>query len=66
MNDSRLLQEVRQRALAVSKMISAYYRMQVDPGQLTHPENWSLDVNEEIRKHSRQMFILFPHELGPC
>ena len=66
MNDTRLLQEVRQKALAVSKMISTYYRMQVDPGQLTHPEYWNLDVNEEICKHSRQMFILFPHELGPC
>jgi hypothetical protein len=66
MSDNHLVQEIRQKALAVSKMISAYYRMQVEPPQLAHPEGWFLDVNEEVRKHSQQMFVLFPHELGPC
>ncbi len=66
MNDDHLVQEIRQKALAVSKMISGYYRMQIEPPQLAHPEDWSLDVNEEIRKHSRQMFVLYPRELGPC
>lgn len=66
MSDNHLMQEIRQKALAVSKMISAYYRMQVEPPQLAHPEGWVLDVNEEIRKHSQQMFVLFPRELGPC
>jgi hypothetical protein len=66
MNDARVLQEIRQKALAVSKMISAYYRMQIEPPPLTHPEAWSLEVNEEIRKHSQPMVVLYPVELGPC
>jgi hypothetical protein len=64
--DPRLLQEVRQKARSVSKMISAYYRMQIEPPQMAHPEDWSLTINEEIQKHARQMFVLYPRELGPC
>jgi hypothetical protein len=64
--DPRVLQEVRQKARSVSKMISAYYRMQIEPPQLAHPEGWSLEMNEEIRKHSQPMFVLYPRELGPC
>ena len=64
--DPRLLQEVRQKARSVSKMISAYYRMQIEPPPMAHPEDWSLTINEEIQKHARQMFVLYPRELGPC
>lgn len=66
MNDAHLVQEVRQRAFSVSKMISAYYRMQIEPPQLARPEDWSLEINEEVRKHAPQMFVLYPRELGPC
>ncbi|MGZ4829254.1 MAG: hypothetical protein ACXV5J_06655 [Candidatus Angelobacter sp.] len=66
MTDPRLVQSVRQKAHSVSNMISAYYRMQVDPPRSARPEDWSLTINEEIQKHSRPMFILYPHELGPC
>lgn len=66
MDDPKLVQEVRQKARSVAKMISAYYRMEIDPPQIGRPEPWSLEVNEEIRKHSQQMWLLFPHELGPC
>lgn len=66
MTDPRLVQEVRQKARSVSKMISAYYRMQIEPPQTAHPAAWSLDVNEEIQKHSQPMYVLYPHELGPC
>lgn len=65
-DDPRLLQEVRQKARSVSKMISAYYRMQIAPPQLSHPEEWSLEINGEIQKHTQPMFVLYPHELGPC
>ena len=66
LDDPRLLQQVRQKAASVSKMISAYYRVQVETPQFSHREDWSLQITEEIRKHSQPMFVLYPHELGPC
>lgn len=65
-DDPHVLQEVREKARSVSKMISAYYRMQVEPMQLPHEEDWKLEINGEIQKHSQPMFVLYPHELGPC
>jgi hypothetical protein len=66
LEDPQVLQAVRQKALAVSKMISAYYRMQIDPPQLARPEDWSLTMNPEVQKHAPPMFVLYPHQLGPC
>lgn len=66
MADPRMVQSVRQKAHSVASMISTYYRMQVEPPQIGRPEDWSLTINEEIQKHSQPMFILYPHELGPC
>lgn len=65
-DDPRVLQSVRQKARSVSKMISAYYRMQIEPPQISHPEDWTLEINGAIQKQSQPMFILYPHELGPC
>ena len=61
-----MIQAVRQKALSVSKMISAYYRMEVEPPQLAHPQDWNLTINPEVQKHAPPMFILYPHQLGPC
>jgi hypothetical protein len=66
MSDARLAQSVRQKARSISNMISTYYKMQVEPPRSPRPEEWSLTINEEIQKHSRPMYILYPHELGPC
>ena len=66
MEDPKVLQAVRQKALAVSKMISAYYRMQLEPPQLAHPEDWNLTINPEVQKHAPPMFVLYPHQVGPC
>ena len=66
LEDPKVLQAVRQKALSVSKMISAYYRMQVEPPQLAHPEDWNLIINPEVQKHAPPMFVLYPHQLGPC
>jgi hypothetical protein len=66
LEDPQVIQAVRQKALSVSKMISSYYRMQVEPPQLTHPEDWSLTMNPEVQKHAPPMFVLYPHQLGPC
>ena len=66
LEDPHVLQAVRQKALSVSKMISAYYRMQVEPPPLAHPQDWSLTINPEVQKHAPPMFVLYPHQLGPC
>jgi hypothetical protein len=66
LENPQVLQSVRQKALSVSKMISAYYRMQVEPPQLAHPQDWNLTINPEVQKHSPPMFVLYPHQLGPC
>ena len=66
MSDPRMVQSVRQKAHSVASMISAYYRMQIEPPRTARPEDWSLTINQEIHKHSQPMFILYPHELGPC
>jgi hypothetical protein len=66
LNDAHVVQAIRQRAHSISNMISAYYRMQVEPPKISRPEGWDLTINEEMQKHSSPMFVLFPHELGPC
>jgi hypothetical protein len=66
MADPRLVQAVRQKARSVSNMIAAYYRMQIERPQIARPEDWILTINDEIQKHSQPMFVLYPHELGPC
>ncbi len=66
MNDAHLVQGLRQKARSLAKMISAFYRMQIEPPQSSHSERWSLEVNEEMRKHAQQMWVLYPRELGPC
>jgi hypothetical protein len=66
MADPHVVQEVRRKAQAVSNMIAAYYRMHIEPPQLSRPETWSLGIKEEIQKHTPPMVVLYPHELGPC
>jgi hypothetical protein len=66
MTDARLAESVRQKARSVSNMIAAYYRMQVEPPGIARPTDWDLTISDEIQKHSTPMFVLYPHELGPC
>ncbi len=66
LSDEKLLLSVRQKARAVTKIIAAYYRVQVEPPASPHQENWDLDVNETIKKHTQPMFVLYPRVLGPC
>jgi hypothetical protein len=66
MADPKMVQSVRQKAHSVASMISAYYRMQVEPPLFGHPADWSLTINQEIQKRAQPMFVLYPHELGPC
>jgi hypothetical protein len=66
MDDPKLRQQVKQKGQAVLNMISSFYRAQIEPPQLSHPEDWTLDVTENIRKHEPAMWVLYPRELGPC
>src|SRR6266853_1851696 len=66
MADARVAEDVRQKARSISKMISSFYRIQIEPPHLGHPEGWNLDIADSIRKHTQPMFVLYPHALGPC
>lgn len=66
MADNRMVESVRQKARSVSNMIAAYYRLQIEPPPVKGPTDWDLTINDEIQKHSTPMFVLYPHELGPC
>lgn len=66
MADPHLADSVRQKARSVSNMIAAYYRLQIEPPAIARPTDWDLAISDEIQKHSTPMFVLYPHELGPC
>lgn len=66
MDDARVKQYVRSRALVVASAIHAVYRMEIDQPKNSHPEGWSLEIKDYIRKSSPAMYVLYDHELGPC
>jgi len=66
LGDARMVQEVRQKARAVSNMITAFYRLQLDGPPLSHAEDWTLDLSENLKKQLQQVFLLYPRALGPC
>jgi len=66
MADVHLADSVRKKARSVSNMIADYYRMQVEPPAIAKPTDWDLTITDDIQKHSTPMFVLYPHELGPC
>jgi hypothetical protein len=39
---------------------------EVEPPQNARPADWDLTIKGEIQKRSPPMFVLYPHELGPC
>jgi hypothetical protein len=65
-SDARLQQEVRQKARSVSKMINAFYRMELDSFQISRSDDLNMDIAESIKKHTQQMFLLYPHTLDAC
>ncbi len=66
MNDAKVQQQVRYKAQQLYKVVSVFYRMQIESPQLSHQQGWTVDVNESIRKSQPAMWVLYPHELGPC
>jgi hypothetical protein len=66
LSDPKVQEQVRHKAHQVFGMITTFYRAQVESQKLSHPQGWTLDVNESKRKGQPSMFLLYPHELGPC
>lgn len=66
MNDPQTQERVRYKAQQIFGMIKVFYRAQVESHGLSHPQNWTLDLSDSIRKGQPPMFLLYPHELGPC
>jgi hypothetical protein len=64
--DPRFQQFLKSRAQVISNAVQAFYRVQIDGPRISHPEGWSLEIKESIRKSSPAMFVLYDHELGPC
>jgi hypothetical protein len=66
MSEPRVQEQVRYKAKQLFAMISVFYRAQVESPTLSHQQDWTLDVNEKVRKSGPAMFLLYPRELGPC
>jgi hypothetical protein len=67
MNDPKVQQQVRYKAQQLYKVVSVFYRLQIESPQLSRPQSWTLDVNESVRKRApAAMWVLYPRELGPC
>ncbi|HEY6306132.1 MAG TPA: hypothetical protein VI488_06680 [Candidatus Angelobacter sp.] len=66
LNDPKVQEQVRYKARQTFGMITVFYRLQVESHGLSHPQDWTLDVNQSLRKNQPPMFLLYPHELGPC
>jgi hypothetical protein len=66
MNDPKVQQQVRYKAQQLLKMVSVFYRLQIEAPQLSHPQEWKLGVSDAVRKGVPAMWLLYPRELGPC
>src|SRR5262249_4726773 len=66
MNDAKVQQQVRYKAQQLYKVVSVFYRLRIESPQLSHPQGWTVDVNESIRKSQPAMWVLYPHEFGSC
>jgi hypothetical protein len=66
MSDPRLQEQVRYKAKQVFGMISIFYLAQIESPGLSRQQNWTLDVTEGVRKNAPAMFVMYPHDLGPC
>lgn len=66
MGDPHVQEQVRYKARQIFGMISVFYRAQIESRGLSHPQDWTLDVIEPVKKNQPAMFLLYPRELGPC
>jgi hypothetical protein len=65
-SEPRVQEQVRYKAKQLFAMISVFYRAQVESPALSRHPDWTLEVNEKVRKSGPAMFLLYPRELGPC
>ena len=66
MKDAALQTKVKQQAHVIYNMVSAYYRVQIDPPHMGHSEEWNFEVGDDVRKSIPRMFLLYPHQLAGC
>jgi hypothetical protein len=67
MNDAKVQQQVKYKAQQMYKVVSIFYRLHIESPQLANPQPWSLTVSDTVRKQAPgAMWILYPHQLGPC
>jgi len=66
MDDPKNKQIVAIKARVLANAVTTFYRVQIDPPQISRPEDWTLEVREGIRKIAPQMYLLYPRRLGPC
>lgn len=66
MDNPQVQQRVKQRGQQMLRMISIFYRMQVESPGLTRPQALQLDVSPGVKKAAPRMWLLYPKELGPC
>lgn len=67
MSDPKVQQQVKYKAQQMYKMVSVFYRLRIEAPQLSQPQPWTVGVTDTIRKQApAAMWLLYPHELGPC
>ncbi|HYX52286.1 MAG TPA: hypothetical protein VE783_02475 [Candidatus Limnocylindrales bacterium] len=65
MKDPKLQQELAYKAQVISNVISTYYRAEVGPVP-ARVEDLIVLPSDNLRKQFPQMFLLYPHQVGPC
>lgn len=66
MKDVKLQQELAYKAHVMANMITSYYRVELDPAMPPKTEDLIVVPSEALRKQFPQMFLLYPHQVGPC
>lgn len=66
MKDAKLQQELAYKSQVVSNMIDSYYRFELDPIKPAKAEDLIVLPSDSLQKEFPQMFLLYPHQIGPC
>jgi hypothetical protein len=66
MKDAALEAKVKTQARAIFNMVSTYYRMEFEPLRLGRGEEWTVKVDDNVRKSIPRMFLLYPHQVAGC
>ncbi len=66
MKDVKLQQELAFKAKVISNMVDSYYRFELDPLTPAKAEDLIVLPSDSLQKQFPQMFLLYPHQVGPC